>query len=101
MILNDTKYNYITILETNNVHNDDPPINYNKVVVMGLGQLVLPVAKYVKEKGFDAYGYDIKEKAMDMAQTNYGIKKAINFGNFDVLIICVSTHGQMTCFPHK
>ncbi len=27
-----------------------------------------------------------------MAQTNYGIKKAINFGDFDVLIICVSTH---------
>ena len=33
-----------------------------KVVVIGLGQLGLPVAKYVKEKGFDAYGYDINEK---------------------------------------
>ncbi len=64
----------------------------NKVVVIGLGQLGLPVAKYVKEMGFDAYGYDINEKAMDVAQSNYGIKKAINFNDFDVLIICVSTH---------
>jgi UDP-N-acetyl-D-mannosaminuronic acid dehydrogenase len=63
-----------------------------KVVVIGLGQLGLPVAKYVKEKGFDAYGYDINEKAMDVAQSNYGIKRASNFKDFDVLIICVSTH---------
>jgi UDP-N-acetyl-D-mannosaminuronate dehydrogenase len=67
-------------------------IIFNKVVVIGLGQLGLPVAKYVKEKGFDAYGYDINEKAMDVAQSNYGIKKASNFSDFDVLIICVSTH---------
>ncbi|MEJ7642187.1 MAG: NAD(P)-binding domain-containing protein [Candidatus Nitrosocosmicus sp.] len=66
--------------------------NFNKVVVIGLGQLGLPVAKYVKEKGFDAYGYDISEKAMEVAQSNYGIKKASNFKDFDVLIICVSTH---------
>ena len=64
----------------------------DKVVVIGLGQLGLPVAKYVKEKGFDAYGYDINEKAMEVAQSNYGIKKASNFKDFDVLIICVSTH---------
>ena len=66
--------------------------NFDKVVVIGLGQLGLPVAKYVKEKGFDAYGYDINEKAMEVAQSNYGIKKASNFSDFDVLIICVSTH---------
>ena len=66
--------------------------HFNKVVVIGLGQLGLPVAKYVKEKGFDAYGYDINEKAMEVAQSNYGIKKASNFKDFDVLIICVSTH---------
>jgi len=64
----------------------------NKVVVIGLGQLGLPVAKYVKEKGFDAYGYDINEKAMEIAESNYGIKKASHFGDFDILIICVSTH---------
>ena len=37
-------------------------IYLNKVVVIGLGQLGLPVAKFVKEKGFDTYGYDINEK---------------------------------------
>ena len=63
-----------------------------KVVVIGLGQLGLPVAKFVKEKGFDAYGYDINEKAMQVAESNYGIKKANNFKDFDVLIVCVATH---------
>ena len=64
----------------------------NKVVVIGLGQLGLPVAKYVKEKGFDAYGYDINENAMQVAESKYGVKKASNFKDFDVLIVCVSTH---------
>ena len=64
----------------------------NKVVIIGLGQLGLPVAKYVKEHGFDTYGYDIIQKTMQSAETNYGIKQATNFGDFDVLIICVSTH---------
>ncbi len=63
-----------------------------KVVIIGLGQLGLPVAKFVKEKGFDTYGFDINEKAMNVAESNYGIKKTNNFKDFDVLIICVSTH---------
>ena len=64
----------------------------NTVVIIGLGQLGLPVAKYVKEHGFDTYGYDINQKTMQSAETNYGIKQATNFSDFDVLIICVSTH---------
>ena len=67
-------------------------VNFNKVIVIGLGQLGLPVAKYIKEKGFDAYGYDINEKAMKMAELKYGVRKAVTFNDFDVLIICVSTH---------
>ena len=79
--------------EKNNTNRDTfTEIEYNKVVVIGLGQLGLPVAKYVKEKGFDTYGYDINEKAMQIAESNYGIKKATTFSDFDVLIICVSTH---------
>ena len=74
------------------MYHDNHRSKYNKVVVIGLGQLGLPVAKYVKEKGFDAYGYDINEKAMSVAESNFGIKKAGNFNDFDVLIICVSTH---------
>lgn len=65
---------------------------YNKVVIIGLGQLGLPVARYVQEHGFDTYGYDINEKAMQSAQSKYGIKPASKFNDFDVLIICVSTH---------
>jgi UDP-N-acetyl-D-mannosaminuronate dehydrogenase len=71
---------------------DDQQGKVNKVVVIGLGQLGLPVAKYVKEKGFDTYGYDINPKAMENAELNFGIKKATTFKDFDVLIICVSTH---------
>ncbi|HZC49459.1 MAG TPA: NAD(P)-binding domain-containing protein, partial [Nitrososphaeraceae archaeon] len=59
-----------------------------RVLVIGLGQLGLPVAKYIKQRGgFDVYGYDISSKAMDRAQTTAGIKKATNFSDFDVYIL--------------
>jgi UDP-N-acetyl-D-mannosaminuronate dehydrogenase len=65
----------------------------NKILIIGLGQLGLPVAKYIKQRGgFDVYGYDISSKAMDRAQTTAGIKKATNFSDFDVYILCISTH---------
>ena len=96
-----------------------------KVLVIGLGQLGLPVAKYVQDRGgFDVYGYDISTKAIDRAQKIAGIKRigdysrdsditrsarpegnrsigntsnnnninAYDFSEFDVFIICVSTH---------
>ena len=72
--------------------------NCNKVVVIGLGQLGLPVAKYVKEKGFDTFGYDINQTTMEIAESKYGIKKTTTFNDFDVLIICVSTHRQDDIF---
>ena len=62
------------------------------ILIVGLGQLGLPVAKYVKERGFDTYGYDISPKAVEMAQKTAAIEKAVNFGEFDVFILCVSTH---------
>ncbi len=64
----------------------------DKVLIIGLGQLGLPVAKYVKEKGFDVYGYDISQKAIQRAEKIAAIKKADNFSEFDVYIICISTH---------
>ena len=33
----------------------------------------MPVAKYVKERGFEAYGYDVNPKAMDFAEQVAGI----------------------------
>jgi UDP-N-acetyl-D-mannosaminuronate dehydrogenase len=74
----------------------------NKVLVIGLGQLGLPVAKYIKEKGFDnVYGYDISSIAMDRAEKTAGIKVANDFSDFDVYILCVSTHKPDDIFtPH-
>src|SRR6476619_274278 len=77
---------------------DDQLRKVSKVVVIGLGQLGLPVAKYVKEKGFDTFGYDINQKTMEIAESKYGIKKTTTFNDFDVLIICVSTHRQDDIF---
>jgi len=74
--------------------------HFNKVLVVGLGQLGLPVAKYIKERGCDAYGYDINSTAMDIAE-KASIKKAADFGEFDVYILCVSTHRPGDIFsPH-
>jgi UDP-N-acetyl-D-mannosaminuronate dehydrogenase len=67
-------------------------MQFNKVLVVGLGQLGLPVAKYVKQRGFDTYGYDTSSKALEIAEKTAAIKKAVNFSDFDVFILCVSTH---------
>jgi UDP-N-acetyl-D-mannosaminuronic acid dehydrogenase len=69
-------------------------ISFEKILVIGLGQLGLPVAKYVKDKGFDVYGYDNNERAMDNAEKQFGIKKIDNFSDMDVFIICISTHRE-------
>ena len=69
-------------------------ISFKKILVIGLGQLGLPVAKYVKEKGFDVYGYDNNESALDNAEKQYGIKKIDNFSDIDVFIVCISTHRE-------
>ena len=78
------------------VANQDPYSNFfrfKKVLVIGLGQLGLPVAKYVKQSGFDTYGYDISPKAVKLAQETAAIENATtNFNEFDVFILCVSTH---------
>ena len=92
--------------QSSNLHQDkfcqpnqnQPRDPFHKILVIGLGQLGLPVAKYVKERGFDVYGYDISTKALERAEKIAGIKKAINFSGFDVYIICVSTHKQEDMF---
>jgi UDP-N-acetyl-D-mannosaminuronic acid dehydrogenase len=76
------------------INHSKDEISFEKILVIGLGQLGLPVAKYVKEKGFDVYGYDNNERAMDNAEKQYGIKKIDNFSDIDVFIICISTHRE-------
>jgi UDP-N-acetyl-D-mannosaminuronic acid dehydrogenase len=67
-------------------------LSIDKVLIIGLGQLGLPVAKYVREKGFDTYGYDISGAAMERAQRIADMKGVPNFGEIDAFVICVSTH---------
>ena len=62
------------------------------VLVIGLGQLGLPVAKYVKESGFQTFGYDINPLREKNAEKDYGIKSIERFDDIDVFILCVSTH---------
>ena len=78
-----------------------PKTMFEKVLVVGLGQLGLPVAKYVKQKGFDTYGYDINSHALEFAFENYGIKKIETFSDIDVFILCISTHKPNDIYsPH-
>lgn len=80
-------------LEAENVINHTKhEISFEKILIVGLGQLGLPVAKYVKEKGFDVYGYDNNQLVMENAENQYGIKKLENFKDIDVFMICISTH---------
>ena len=67
-------------------------MHLNKVLVVGLGQLGLPAAKYVNEKGFEVYGFDASTEAMERAERMAGIKSAYDFADFDVYIVCISTH---------
>jgi UDP-N-acetyl-D-mannosaminuronic acid dehydrogenase len=76
--------------ELENIILDDEGIK--KVLIIGLGQLGLPVARYVREKGFDTYGYDISVAAMERAKKIASIKEVTDFGKIDAFIICVSTH---------
>ncbi|MGA6988820.1 MAG: NAD(P)-binding domain-containing protein [Nitrososphaeraceae archaeon] len=82
----------IVINEGRSMIVDRNELRKSRVLVIGLGQLGLPVAKYVKERGFDTYGYDIKQNAIERAEKVASIKRADNFSDFDIYIICVSTH---------
>jgi 3-hydroxyisobutyrate dehydrogenase-like beta-hydroxyacid dehydrogenase len=49
------------------------------VLIIGLGQLGLPAAKYVKENGFETYCYDASIEALERAERTAGIKRAYDF----------------------
>src|SRR5207245_10460576 len=57
---------------------------FNKVLIVGLGQLGLPVARYVNERGFDTYGYVISHQAIERAEKTRGGEKAVSLDEFAV-----------------
>ena len=77
------------------VANQDPYstnfFQFKKVLVIGLGRLGLPVARYVKQRGFDTYGY-VQVQSLWNWPREAAIENATNFSEFDVFILCVSTH---------
>jgi UDP-N-acetyl-D-mannosaminuronic acid dehydrogenase len=73
-------------------------MQFEKILVIGLGQLGLPAAKYVKEKGFDVFGFDVNVEAVNRAERIEGIKRAQDFRDFDAYVICISTHAPEDMF---
>ena len=57
-------------------------MKFDKVLIIGLGQLGLPAAKYVKENGFETYGYDASIGALERAERTAGIKRAYDFMDY-------------------
>jgi UDP-N-acetyl-D-mannosaminuronic acid dehydrogenase len=76
-------------------------MKFDKLLIIGLGQLGLPAAKYVKENGFETYGYDASKEALERAERTAGIKRAYDFMDFDVYIIYISTHASEDTFSPK
>jgi UDP-N-acetyl-D-mannosaminuronic acid dehydrogenase len=64
------------------------------VCVLGLGEVGLPTAKYVLEKGFDVWGYDISVEVVETA-IREGVKNSTvewdEVPRMDAYIVCVST----------
>ncbi|NAL77464.1 NAD(P)-binding domain-containing protein [Nitrososphaera sp. AFS] len=73
-------------------------MQFEKILVIGLGQLGLPAAKYVKEKGFEVYGFDASLEAVNRAESIGGIERAHDFRDYDAYIICISTHSPDDMF---
>lgn len=62
-----------------------------KVCILGLGEVGLPTAKYVKRKGMQVFGHDIKQEAVEKAK-KHGIKASTNWQEIpvsEVYVICV------------
>jgi UDP-N-acetyl-D-mannosaminuronate dehydrogenase len=76
-------------------------MQFNKVLVVGLGQLGLPVAKYVKRMGFDTYGYDISLKAVQIAEKTAALKKLLILVILMSLFYVYQYTNLMICFLLK
>jgi len=72
---------------------------FNRVLVIGLGQIGCAVASYINKKvEYDVYGYDISSTARERAALKIRLKIAADFSGYDVYILCVSTHKHNDIF---
>ena len=65
----------------------------SRVCVIGLGEVGLPTAVYIKERGFEVWGLDISDIAIKKAKRK-GIRTVNNLReapSMDAYVICVST----------
>src|SRR5918992_2852686 len=86
----------MTIMET---EKETMSRRFNKVLIIGLGQIGFAVASYIKkQEKYDVYGYDISPAARDRAELKIGIKNAADFTGFDVYMVCISTHNRDDMF---
>jgi len=64
-----------------------------RILVIGLGQIGYSDAKYIRERGFRADGYDVDERATQRALVAKVIEReATTFEDYDYYLVCVSTH---------
>jgi nucleotide sugar dehydrogenase len=64
-----------------------------KVCVLGLGQVGLPTALYMVDRGINVWGYDISEKAVWKGRDS-GINATVRWNEIpqaDIYLVCVST----------
>ncbi len=86
----------MTIMETTK---ETTTRRFNKVLIIGLGQIGFAVASYIKKQEvYDVYGYDISPAARDRAELKIGIKNAADFKGFDIYMVCISTHNRDDMF---
>jgi nucleotide sugar dehydrogenase len=65
-----------------------------KVVVLGLGQIGLPVAQYVQAKGLEVFGYDINPTTVERVSKTEKFKASTRWNDVpqaDIYVICVTT----------
>jgi nucleotide sugar dehydrogenase len=69
-------------------------LNIIKVAVLGLGQIGLPVAQYIRAKGLEVWGYDINAATVEGVNKTEKFKATTDWNNVpqvDAYVICVTT----------
>jgi nucleotide sugar dehydrogenase len=65
-----------------------------KICVVGLGEIGLPTAKYILNRGLEVWGYDISDAAIEKAKRQgilHASSKWNDIPSADIYIVCVST----------